>query len=98
MENAEANDPADPMERIDPAEPIDKIDPAEPIDKIDPAEPIDRIDPADPMLRIDPAEPFETFLDRIGSFSQRAAARSAPLPATQGKAEGRAAKCARPVT
>ncbi len=48
IDHADAKLPSaanDPMEANDPAEPIDRIDPAEPIDRIDPAEPIDRIEP-----------------------------------------------------
>ena len=57
IDHADAKLPSaanDPMEANDPAEPIDRIDPAEPIDRIDPAEPIDRIDPAEPIDRIEP--------------------------------------------
>ena len=63
MENTEATEPA---------EPIDRIDPAEPMDRIEPLEPIDRIEPLDPMLRSDPADPAddESLLVRMITFSQ----------------------------
>jgi hypothetical protein len=43
----------------EPAEPMDRIDPLDPMDRIDPLDPMDRIDPLEPKLRIDPDEPPE---------------------------------------
>ena len=43
MENAEPNEPADPIDRMDPDEPIDRIDPLDPMLRIDPAEPLETL-------------------------------------------------------
>jgi len=44
-ENADATEPADPMDRIDPAEPMDRIEPVEPMERMEPLDAIDKIEP-----------------------------------------------------
>jgi hypothetical protein len=65
-ENAEANEPTDP---------IDRIEPDDPIERIEPDDPMDRIEPLDPMLSSE-SEPAGRAADRS---SERMRALSQPV-------------------